>query len=182
MIKRIIRRIAILWGNKSWESKRKYLIKKGATIGEGTRLNCGVQAFGTEPYLITCGKDCLFAGGVSFVTHDGGIKVLNSLNRFNGKKMSKFGQIKVGNNVYIGQNAMIMPGVSIGNNVVIGAGAIVTHSIPDNVVAVGIPARQKKSVDEYYETTVKSQLFCFEGHSAEEKEKILEEAKNSDII
>lgn len=146
MFKKFVKRIELWYSNRNWASKRKYLIKKGAVIGEGTRLNCKVQAFGTEPYLITCGNDCLFAGGVSFITHDGGIKVLNTLNKFNGRRMSKLAQIKIGNNVYIGQNAMIMPGVEIGDNVVIGAGAIVTHNIPDNVVAVGIPATVKKAL------------------------------------
>lgn len=182
MFKKFVKRIELWYSNRNWASKRKYLIKKGAVIGEGTRLNCKVQAFGTEPYLITCGNDCLFAGGVSFITHDGGIKVLNTLNKFNGRRMSKLAQIKIGNNVYIGQNAMIMPGVEIGDNVVIGAGAIVTHNIPDNVVAVGIPATVKKSIDEYYEATVNKKLFCFEGHSAEEKERTLTEAKKKGVI
>lgn len=182
MFRSIIKRIELWRGNKGWENKRRYLIKKGAVIGEGTRLNCLVQAFGTEPYLITCGKDCLFAGGVHFLTHDGGIKVLNSLNKFNGKRMSKMAQIKIGDNVYIGQNAMIMPGVEIGNNVIIGAGSIVTHNIPDNVVAVGVPAKVKKSIEEYYETTKDKKLFCFTGSSADEKEKVLKEVKEKGII
>lgn len=182
MIKRIMNKVEKILANRNWESKRKYLIKKGAVIGEGTRLNCGVQAFGTEPYLITCGRDCLFAGGVFFATHDGGIKVLNSLGKFDGKRMSKMAQIKIGDNVYIGQNALIMPGVTIGSNVVIGAGSIVTRNIPDNVVAVGIPATVKKSIDEYYETTAGKQLFCFEGYSAAEKIKALKEARDNQII
>lgn len=44
-----------------------------------------------------------------------------------------------------------MPGVSIGNNCIIGCGAIVTKSIPDNSVAVGVPAKVIETVDEYYE-------------------------------
>lgn len=182
MIKSVIKRITIVLANRNWETKRNYLIQHGAVVGEGTRLNCGVQAFGTEPYLITCGKDCLFAGGVSFLTHDGGIKVLNSLNKFDGKRMSKMAQIKIGDNVYIGQNALIMPGVTIGSNVIIGAGAVVTRNIPDNVVAVGVPATVKKSIDEYYESTVNRQLFCFEGYSAAEKIRVLKEARDNQII
>lgn len=47
-----------------------------------------------------------------------------------------------------------MPGVRIGNNCVIGAGAIVTKNIPDNSVAVGIPARVVESIEEYAEKKV----------------------------
>lgn len=49
--------------------------------------------------------------------------------------------IKVGNNVWIGGNVVVLPGVTIGDNVVIGAGSIVTKNIPSNVVAVGNPCR-----------------------------------------
>lgn len=47
----------------------------------------------------------------------------------------------IGDNVWIGGGAIIMPGVTIGNNVVIGAGSIVTKDIPDNSVAYGSPCR-----------------------------------------
>ncbi len=45
----------------------------------------------------------------------------------------------IGNNVWIGGGAIILPGVTIGDNVVIGAGSIVTKSISDNVIAAGSP-------------------------------------------
>lgn len=45
--------------------------------------------------------------------------------------------IKVGSNVWIGGNVLVLPGVSIGDNVVIGAGSVVTKDIPSNCVAVG---------------------------------------------
>ncbi|MBR8759090.1 serine O-acetyltransferase [Porphyromonas levii] len=47
----------------------------------------------------------------------------------------------IGNEVYIGPGAKIVGRVKIGNNVAIGANAVVTHDIPDNAVAVGIPAK-----------------------------------------
>ena len=47
----------------------------------------------------------------------------------------------IGDSVWIGGSATILPGVTIGNNVVIGAGAVVTKDIPDNVVVGGNPAR-----------------------------------------
>ena len=49
--------------------------------------------------------------------------------------------IKVGNNVWIGGNVCVIPGVTIGDNVVIGAGSVVTKDIPSNVVAVGNPCK-----------------------------------------
>lgn len=49
--------------------------------------------------------------------------------------------IHIGNDVWIGANAVIMPGVTLGDGCVVGAGAVVTHSIPANAVAVGVPAR-----------------------------------------
>lgn len=47
----------------------------------------------------------------------------------------------IGNNVYIGPGATIIGGITIGNNVAIGANAVVTRDIPDNAVAIGVPAR-----------------------------------------
>ena len=55
--------------------------------------------------------------------------------------------IRIGNDVWIGGNVTILPGVTIGNNVVIGAGAVVSRDIPDNSVAVGVPARVIKTIE-----------------------------------
>lgn len=49
--------------------------------------------------------------------------------------------VTIGDDVWIGANSVILPGVTIGNNVVIGAGSVVTHDVPDNVVAYGTPCR-----------------------------------------
>ena len=56
--------------------------------------------------------------------------------------------IIIGKNVWIGSNATIAPGVTIGDNAVIGAGAVVTKDIPENAVAVGVPAKVIKYVQE----------------------------------
>lgn len=155
----ILQKIEKLWVNKihpTYEGKRKYLIKQGATVGIGTRLNCLTGAFGSEPYLVECGEDCLFAWDCHFVTHDGGIKVLNSLGKFSSGegapiRMDKVAPVKIGNNVYVGMGAYIMPGVTIGNNVIVAAGAVVTRDVEDNTIVGGIPAKQISTIDEYYE-------------------------------
>lgn len=56
--------------------------------------------------------------------------------------------ITVGNNVWIGGNVTVLPGVSIGDNTVIGAGSVVTRNIPDNVVAAGNPCKVIRPVDD----------------------------------
>ena len=56
--------------------------------------------------------------------------------------------ITIGDNVWIGGNTCIMPGVTIGNNVVIGGGSVVTKDLPDNVIAVGNPCRIVRKITE----------------------------------
>lgn len=56
--------------------------------------------------------------------------------------------IRIGNNVWIGAGAIVLPGVSIGDNSVIGAGSVVTRDIPANVVAVGNPCRVLREIGE----------------------------------
>lgn len=56
--------------------------------------------------------------------------------------------VTIGNNVWIGGNVVICPGVHIGNNVVIGAGSVVTRDIPDWVVAAGNPCKVRKKITE----------------------------------
>lgn len=49
--------------------------------------------------------------------------------------------VKIGDNVWIGGGAILLPGVTVGSNVVIGAGSVVTHDIPSDTVALGSPCR-----------------------------------------
>ncbi|MCM3005603.1 sugar O-acetyltransferase [Priestia koreensis] len=65
------------------------------------------------------------------------------------RKQAQFNvPIHIGNNVWIGAQAVILPGVRIGDNSVIGAGSIVTKDIPANVVAVGNPCKVVREINE----------------------------------
>lgn len=126
----------------------------------GVNFPCGgVHLYGdvnwsTEPWIITLGNNVHITDGVRFITHDGGTLIY----RKQVKDLEITKPISVGNDVYIGTNVIILPGVTIGNNVVIGAGAVVSKDIPDNSVAVGVPARVIKTADEYLEKLKKESL------------------------
>lgn len=139
----------------------------------GVNLKGGVYIFGrvgwgSEPWIITIGNNVYITDGVKFITHDGGTLLYR--NQIPDLEITK--PIKVGNDVYIGNNVIILPGVTIGNNIIIGAGAVVSKDIPDNSVAVGVPARVIKSADEYLEKLKKESLHL--GHlKGQEKDKAL---------
>lgn len=129
----------------------KYWREKGTVIGEGCEIYSTAD-FGSEPYLISIGNHVRINAGVLLITHDGGVWVLRKyLKLLNASQLDLFGRITIGNNVHIGTNAIIMPGVHIGNNCIIGCGAIVTKDVPDNSISVGIPAHVIESLDDYYE-------------------------------
>ena len=62
------------------------------------------------------------------------------------RHLTSKGEIKIGRNVWIGDKVSIFGGVTIGDNVIIGAGSIVTHDIPSNCMAAGIPAKIVKQI------------------------------------
>ena len=146
----------------------KYMEKVGVNFPRrGVKLY-GKVAWGSEPWIITLGSNVHITDGVKFITHDGGTLLYRHL--VPDLEITK--PIVVGDNVYIGNNVIILPGVKIGNNVVIGAGAIVSRDIPDNSVAVGVPARVIKTADEYLEKLKRESLHL--GHlKGQEKDKAL---------
>ena len=114
----------------------------------------GPISWGTEPWLITIGDNVHITGNCKFINHDGGTLIFRD--RIPDLEITK--PITVGNNVYIGEETMILPGVHIGNNVVIGARSVVTKDIPDNSVAVGVPCKVIKTTDEYLDKIIKESL------------------------
>ncbi len=129
----------------------EYLRKKGVKIGEACEIY-KTSSFGSEPYLIELGNQVRVNSGVVFVTHDGGYWVLRDSRSGYGTEFEdadKFGRIVVKDNVHIGTNAIIMPGVTIGQNSIVACGAVVTHDVPPNSVWGGIPAREIESLKEY---------------------------------
>ena len=142
--------------------------KIGVNFPKGGVHTYGRVSWGTEPWIITLGDNVHITDGVRFITHDGGTLLFRHI--VPDLEVTK--PITVGNNVYIGNCVLILPGVNIGNNVVIGAGAVVTKDIPDNSVVGGIPAKRIKSTDEYFEKLKTESLHL--GHlKGQEKDRAL---------
>jgi len=149
-VKVLLKSISVWYNSLNRDRYIRWLRRQGVEIGEGSMIrNPRTNIIDlTKPYLITIGRDVHIAQGVRLLTHGYDWVILRELY---GQVFGSANRITIGNNVYIGSFATILKGVTIGNNCVIGLGSIVTHDIPDNSVAVGIPAKVICSVEELYE-------------------------------
>ncbi|OBQ57312.1 sugar O-acetyltransferase [Tamlana sp. s12] len=114
----------------------------GSNIKAGKNLFMNFNCCILDVAEVSIGDNCMFGPHVQIytATHPLEFKARNS-----GKEYAK--PITIGDNVWIGGNATICPGVTLGNNVVVGSGAVVTKSFPDDVVVAGNPAKIIKSID-----------------------------------
>jgi galactoside O-acetyltransferase len=144
------------------EQKQKLLKEMFAEIGDGCYIEAPLHAnwggknvhFGKNVYAnfnLTLVDDCdiyvgdhvLFGPNVTLSagTHPVHPELRRQVAQYNAS-------IRIGNNVWIGANSVVLPGITIGDNSVIGAGSVVTKDIPANVVAVGNPCRVLREIND----------------------------------
>jgi len=125
-----------------------YLQKKGIRVGKDTFISPKAYIDTHYGSTITIGSNCYITRNVIVLNHTdtyrGGPK---------GIWISKGGErvlkdVVIGDNVFIGVNSVIMPGVTIGDNSVIGALSFVNKSIPPNTVWAGNPAKQISTTED----------------------------------
>lgn len=116
--------------------------------GAMIRLESGVGMSGTTICAakeVTIGSDTMIGANVTIADSD--FHPLEPANRKNSLEAFQNAQaVRIGRNVFIGTGAILLKGAQVGDNSVIGAGSVVSSSIPENVVAVGIPCRVLKSL------------------------------------
>lgn len=151
----------------------QYAKSIGVNIGSNNLI--GKNHWSSEPYLITVGSHCQLTNCKIF-THGGGNVVRSKYPNFD-----CFGKVIIGDWVYIGTNALIMPGVTIGDNVLVAAGSVVTKSVPSGMVVAGNPARVVCTVDEYYDRNKKFDI-CTKQLSSKKKKEILMNLSNDNFI
>lgn len=111
------------------------------SIGEGTYINSNLTL--VDDYKVTIGKRCLFAPNVTITTT--GHPVHKDLR---GLGMYSF-PVEIQDDVWIGCNVVIHPGVTIGEGSVIGSGSVVTKDIPAGVVAAGVPCKVIREITDH---------------------------------
>jgi len=127
-------------GEEAWVRAPIYVdYGEHLTIGARTFVNFGLVALDVAPIAI--GDDCQVGPNVQLLTayhptEPGPRRA----------KLEAAAPITIGDNVWLGGGAIVLPGVTVGDNAVIGAGAVVTKDIPADVVAVGNPARVVRSL------------------------------------
>ena len=110
-------------------------------VGDRVFANYGLVAL--DVCEITIGADTQIGPGVQILTP------LHPMEPGPRREKWEYGApVSIGSNVWIGGGALILPGVSIGDNSVVGSGSVVTRDLPDNVLAMGNPARVVRQLDE----------------------------------
>ena len=106
---------------------------RGIEIGKNTMVSFGAK-LDTHRGKILIGNNCLITHGVKILSHDGAMRLIDSSDNGNGI-------VRIGNNVFVGVNSIILRNITIGDNVVIAAGSVVNKDVPSNTLVAGNPAR-----------------------------------------
>jgi len=117
-----------------------YLRLTGIKIGKNCMLSLRAKLDVRRGEVII-GDNCTITYGCIILSHDGSAEYLNP------ETDDGEGKVVIGNNVFIGVNAIILRNVTIGDNSVIGAGSVVTKDVPPSVVMMGNPAKIIRQID-----------------------------------
>ena len=135
----------------------------GMTIGDGSTLHTGARFY--NPANITIGKDTIIGEGVvldgreklkigDHVDFASEVMVYNSQHDINSDDFhAESGEVVIGDYVFVGPRAIILPGVKIGKGSVVGAGAVVTKDVEPMAIVGGVPAKvigERKAKDLHY--------------------------------
>jgi len=112
----------------------------GVQLGRNVHLGSETLIDPSFPWLISVGDDTTIAARVHILAHDASIKLHLGY--------STVEPVRIGSRVYIGANAVVLPGVTIGDRAIVGAGSVVRRDVPPGAIAVGAPARVVGTTDE----------------------------------
>ncbi len=126
---------------RKFELYLKSLVDRGLSLGKNVRILDGCFLDPSHCFLISIGDNTVICPNVRLIAHDASTKMALGY--------SKIGKIEIQKNCFVGDSAIILPGVTIGANSIIGAGSVVTKDVPSGMVVAGAPAKVISSVEEY---------------------------------
>lgn len=122
-----------------------FLKRRGVLRSIGDRCSIQTSTVFTDPQYVRLGSNVRLSGCTLF-GHDGSVNMINAAF---GCAIDHVGAIDVRDNVFIGHQAIVMPGVAIGPNAIVAAGAVVTRDVAPNTIVAGVPARPVGALDTY---------------------------------
>ena len=128
---------------KKREKHIEQLVTNGLRIGNNVGILDGCFLDPSHCYLISIGDNCVLCPNVRMIAHDASIKRILGY--------TKIGKIDIKENCFIGDSAIILPGIIIGPNSIVGAGSVVTKDVPADTIAAGNPAKAISSIEDYIE-------------------------------
>lgn len=138
ILNRFLRQLIHHLGNLLRFAKVSYLRAAGVRIGRNTMVSLGAK-IDVRRGKVWIGDDCHITYGVVILSHDGAARQIDP-------EDDGEGAVTIGNNVFVGVNAVVLKGVTIGDNSVVAAGAVVSADVPENVVVAGNPARIMREI------------------------------------
>ncbi len=127
------------------EAWARYLRRHGGLHAVGEHCSVQTNVTITDPAHVRLGNNVRLSGCTLF-GHDGAV---NMVKRAFGVSVDAVGAIDIRDNVFIGHQAIVMPGVTIGPNAIVAAGAVVTKDVPPNSVVAGTPAKTVGTLEAY---------------------------------
>lgn len=124
----------------------EFMIMPNFYCDYGFNIEIGENFYSNHNLVILDANKVTFGNNVQIGPNCGIYTSGHPINKEERRKVEFAKPIRIGNDVWIGGNVCVMPGVTIGDNTVIGAGSVVTKDIPSNVVAVGNPCRVIKQI------------------------------------
>lgn len=128
-------------------ARADFLRKKDMLAGIGKNVYFYSRIFPPDPKLLRIHNNVCIATNVRFLGHDRCDIVLSGL--YGKQYGKKYDCIEIEDNVFIGSDCIVLPGVKIGRNTIIGAGAVITKDLPSGYVWAGVPAKKIGTFDDF---------------------------------
>jgi acetyltransferase-like isoleucine patch superfamily enzyme len=146
-VQKILRHLAMRYGKfpglytkfckPSSEEYTEFLRRHGKLYALGSNCSILPSTVFTDPAYVRIGNNVHFSS-CTLIGHDGSIAMLNQAYDV---KLDSVGKIDIGDNVFIGYGAIILPNVTISSNAIVAAGAVVTQDVAEGDIVAGVPAR-----------------------------------------